>query len=113
MAGRSSLASTYTGVEASLKLAADALSDNHPIDGLLGRFSSCVHAWGHVHIPGLASPLEMYRPQNCQWPFKIACLQCVLRRKPYACCFMFAQESPIFACDPVSPQPAALVLAVA
>lgn len=44
VAGRPSLASTYTGVEASLKVATDALSEHQPIDGLLGRHSSCMHA---------------------------------------------------------------------
>lgn len=45
VAGRPSLASTYTGVEASLKVATDALSEHQPIDGFLGRHNSCMHAW--------------------------------------------------------------------
>lgn len=36
VAGRPSLASTYTGVEASLQLATNALSQHQPIDGVLG-----------------------------------------------------------------------------
>lgn len=84
MAGRPSLASTYTGVEASLKVATDALSDNKPIDGLLGRPSSCMHAWVHhwdEHIPGSAYSLQKFRLQMYQRLFKIACLQCILQRK--------------------------------
>ncbi len=37
VAGRPSLASSYTGVEESLQAAAQAIAENEPIDGLLGN----------------------------------------------------------------------------
>jgi hypothetical protein len=48
VAGRPSLASSYTGVEASLHLAEQAISEHKPIDGFLGEQARPCIAGGTV-----------------------------------------------------------------